>query len=487
MQDPLDLFERAVGTYPQNVAIVSADEQWSYEKLHHRALSYARYFAECGATRIAIGLPQCSEAYAAFLGAGMAGAYYSPLNLSAPPAKVHSILSRLRPHVIVADSSFFERFQDIDSSCAKAIPDSIPTQEVPFAKRPRHKIAYVMFTSGSTGEPKGVVVSRHALASYVDWIKDAFAITPLDRVSQQPNLAFDISMTDIYAALCFGASLHPVASDYDRMMPAQFVKQRRITVWNSTPSAISSMMRARQLTAESFESVRLVNFCGEPLFPEQVQAVLAAQPEATVHNTYGPTEATVAVTCATIRASDSFDLEGETSVHLGDAITHAEIRLLYGPSADEGEIVIFGDQLAEGYWEDAEKTDAVFVDVDGQRGYKTGDWAIRKGGKVYFSERIDFQVKVRGHRIELDEVSSAIRKLGWVVNVVVKHGKGLVAIVEDVPGLELHSAKFREDLQEWLEPYAIPDRVVSVDVIPRNQNDKLDRKVAAAQFLQTKK
>lgn len=265
----------------------------------------------------------------------------------------------------------------------------------------RHRLAYVIFTSGSTGIPKGVMVSRSALDHYVQWMTDVFEISPQDRVSQHPNLAFDISMTDVFGALCHGATLYPLLREVDRLMPARMIEREKITVWNSVPSVVSLMMKAGQATAANLGSVRLFNFCGEPLLPEQLEALFAARPDVLVRNTYGPTEATIAVTDLPLR-KDDYRLATTTSVAIGAPISNIGIHLIGGRHAEEGQVVITGPQLADGYWRDPAKTEEVFrpIEIGGrpERAYFTGDWAERHNGHVFFKERIDLQVKVKGYR-----------------------------------------------------------------------------------------
>jgi D-alanine--poly(phosphoribitol) ligase subunit 1 len=232
------------------------------------------------------------------------------------------------------------------------------------------------------------------------------------------------------------------------------------------------------VTAANLASVRLFSFCGEPLLKEHLDELFAAVPDAFVQNTYGPTEATVSMTMQCLDVH-GYAAHCTTSVALGDPIPGMEIVL--GRGSDEGEIVIVGPQLARGYWRDPEKTAKSFRPLsadDPRRGYFTGDLAWRRGGDLFFRERVDFQVKVRGHRVELDEVAAAIRECGYPVACVFKRGEVLAAIVEadaafDEPGL-------RRRLQAKLEPHAIPERIASVAEIPVNENGKLDRRRAAA-------
>ena len=480
LPDVVDLFLARAAEAPDRPAIVTSTQTITYGGLERRVRAFAFAFAKHRAPKIFIALPPSVDAYACMFAAGLAGGFYTPVNMASPPEKMRRILAQLEPDIMVGAHDTLERLAGAAEQAEKLDPAALD-EGVQFDGRgTRHDLAYVFFTSGSTGEPKGVMIPRQALAHYVAWLK-TLGIAPGDRVSQQPNIAFDLSVVDIFGALCYGATLYPLDVEGDRLMPARFIQRNKITVWNSTPSAVSVMMRARQVKASNLVSVRLFNFCGEPLLKEHLDALFAAAPLAIVQNTYGPTEATVSMTSLRLDAQNYAD-HCSASVALGEAIPGMEIVLEGGASPDEGEIVIVGPQLARGYWQDPQKSAASFRAVsagDPRRGYFTGDWAERRGGDLFFRERVDFQVKVRGHRVELDEVAASIRALGHPVVCVFKRGDTLAAIVE-AGAAPFDEAALRAQLHTKIEPHAIPERIVKVEQIPRNENDKLDRRRAAA-------
>jgi len=474
--DVVDLFLERARAAPEASAIVTSTGTFTYGALERRVRAFAAVFAERPSPKVLIALPQSTDAYACMLAAGLAGGFYTPLNMASPLEKMRRIGSQLEPDIVVGSPQMLEK---LATPTAHAIdPATLDEMRQFEGTGTRHDLAYVLFTSGSTGEPKGVMIPRSALAHYTSWL-GSLGIDAGDRVAQHASIAFDLSVFDIYGALCHGAALHPLDVEGDRLMPARFVKRHAITVWSSTPSAVSVMLRARQVTAANLASVRLFSFCGEPLLKEHLDALFAAVPQALMQNTYGPTEATVSMTTLRLDAHGYAD-HCAASVALGDAIAGMEIVLSGGPDADEGEIVIVGPQLARGYWRDPEKTARAFrcVSADDPRiGYFTGDWAWRRGGDLFFRERIDFQVKVRGFRVELDEVASAIRASGYSVTCVFKRGEALAAIVETDEAFD--ETDLRARLQSKLEPHAIPERIVAVAAIPLNENGKLDRKRAA--------
>lgn len=482
--DVVDLFLAAAAKHPHRPAVVAGGRTTSYAELERRVRAFAGRFAERTEPRVLLALPQQADAYAAILGTALAGGYHTPLNLAAPLAKMERIAGLLQPDFIVGAGPLASALAQAAPNAQAIDPAALKEHGLFAGNGERHRLAYILFTSGSTGLPKGVMVPREGLSNYVRWINAQFAMTADDRVSQHPNLAFDISMTDIFAALCHGAALHPL-SERDRLLPARFIAREEITVWNSVPSVVSLMMQAGEVTPRHLGSLRLMNFCGEPLLREHCDAIFAARPDLLVQNTYGPTEATVAMTCLEMRAGNYRQFCG-ASVALGDSIPGMGLHLVGGSHPDEGEIVLTGPQLADGYWKDAEKTAAAFRTVETPsglcRGYHTGDWAERRDGQVFFKERIDFQVKVLGYRIELDEVAAAIRDCGWPVAVVFKRGDALAAVIERTPDRPFDESALRAALGKKLEPHAVPAAIAEIERAPRNDNDKLDRKAAAQWF-----
>jgi len=279
--------------------------------------------------------------------------------------------------------------------------------------------------------------------------------------------------------LCFGGSLYPLIDRVDKLMPARFIKRYSISIWNSVPSVMSLMIQANQVKAEFLESVRLFSFCGEPLLQQHVEPLFHACPQAIVQNTYGPTEATVSMTQIRL-SSDDFSEACRSSVALGDPIKDMAIHLMGGHSDSEGEIVITGPQLSSGYWGDAKKTNEVFKEINingkAERSYYTGDWAERINGYLFFKDRIDFQVKVNGYRIELDEVLAAINNCGWPIASVIKYRDGLAALIEVGDRVPFDASKLRAALGEHIDQHAIPKIICSTEKIPRNENDKIDRR-----------
>jgi D-alanine--poly(phosphoribitol) ligase subunit 1 len=483
--DAIDQFFAQARERAAQPAVVQDRKAISYTALARQARCLAQTFARFSEPRVLIALPSGAEAYAAMLAAGLAGGYYTPVNVDSPLLKLRQITRQLQPNIIVADGDLAANLATEARGATLMRPADVPDVPLGEGRGQRHDIAYVMFTSGSTGSPKGVVIPRTALDHYVGWMRSLRMFTADDRVSQYANIGFDFSVMEIYGALCAGATLFPVRGQGDRLFPARMIAREKITVWSSVPSVISLMMQAGSVTADNLASLRWLNFCGEPLLPEHLRAIFAACPHVVAQNTYGPTEATVSMTSLVMTAAD-YESACRSSVALGDPIPGMGLHLAGGRHADEGEIVITGPQLATGYWRDPERSAAQFRDVTiGGRivtGYFTGDWAERHGGQLFFKERMDFQVKVKGIRIELDEVAAALRETGWPVVCVLSRGDHLVAVVERNGAARFDQRKLIDALSARLDDSAVPRTVLRIDRMPRNENGKIDRRAVEAWF-----
>jgi D-alanine--poly(phosphoribitol) ligase subunit 1 len=481
ISDVIDLFIASAAARPFQTAISVHGGKMSYAAFEDRVRSFAGAFVRSKSSGVLIALPQGPDAYAAMLGAGLAGCYYAPLNIETPVGKQLRIARLLQPDLILAERHLAAELAPAVPGAAILSPDDSLGPPL-IGRGTRHEIAYIIFTSGTTGVPKGAVIPRTALDHFIDWVGDSKTITAEDRVPQFSNIAFDASVTDVYGALCYGATLYPVLGRADRMFPARVVAREKLTVWNSTPSVISLMSRAGEVTRELLGSLKLVNMGGEPLLPAHLSALFTALPDAVVQNTYGPTETTVTMTALRLNRGNLMAACG-TSVAIGDPIARMGIRLIGGAHDDAGEIVITGPQLAMGYWNDPERTAAVFrtIDVNGTPvpAYFTGDWAERRDGHLFCKGRIDLQVKIRGFRLELDEVAKAIHDHGFPVSCVLKWGDELAAVIERHPTSCFDETALRAALAKQLEAHAVPSIIRLIDQMPRTQNDKLDRQAVA--------
>jgi len=348
-----------------------------------------------------------------------------------------------------------------------------------------------MFTSGSTGVPKGVVVTAGNVAHFLAAIEERFSFRPTDRFSQLFELNFDLSVADMANAWSVGASLHVVPAT-QLMAPARFLQEHELTVWFSVPSTAVMMGRMRLLRPGAFPSLRYSLFCGEPLPLSTVEQWRQAAPQSIIENLYGPTEATIF--CLGERVTWPPNVTpNRGTIAIGKPLrgTNAAVidsaRRALGPG-QPGELALSGGQVAQGYFADPGTTRARFPLIDGETWYLTGDLAYRDDAGVFHHlGRIDNQVKVLGNRVELEEVEAHLREVCGCDSVCavawpVQHGSasGIIAFVS---GVHLASQAVREAMRERLPSYMVPSEVRILDDLPHGVTGKVDR-TALVQLLE---
>ncbi len=346
--------------------------------------------------------------------------------------------------------------------------------------------AYILFTSGSTGEPKGVAVSHGNLTAYLDAVSGIMDVTCDDRLSQSFELTFDLSVHDLLVSWTNGAHLI-VPQPCDLASPADFIRNEQITCWFSVPTLAYQMQMQGRLTPGAFPSLRWSMFCGEALPLGLARQWMAAAPQSRVENWYGPTEATIA--CARFDLSEGLD-ETDAPNDLapigrafpGMTLTVAGEDLHALPEGQFGELLLSGPQVTAGYLNDPERTAKSFVRLPHHCAvhYRTGDRAVcDRQGRIWFLGRIDNQVKIRGFRVELGAIESVVRQV-VPVNVVAMSwppesasGSSVVVALETAhTDPEPILALARRELPD----YMVPSRIVCVPTFPTNASGKADRK-----------
>ncbi len=496
---------------PAQPALVVDEKQYSYAELASAAGRIATWLKK-GSTsgepiRVGILAARSFETYAGILGAAWAGGTYVPLNPKQPASRLQFILEKAGLSAVIVDRRGAAHLKDLKGALPRQVLlseevsaavsasevtswSSLPTDDdttPPAAVAPDH-VAYIIFTSGTTGVPKGVAVSVSNVKHFLACERAMYHLDPKDRVAQFFETSFDVSVSEMFACWDGGASLH-VVPENKVMAPAGFLRQHEITYWQSVPSAIMVMNRLKQLRPNTFPALRVAIFGGEGFTLELAKAFQEAAPNCFVDNHYGPTEATVA--CTYQRLTDPPVLtpeRGTLSIGKPFAGTHAAI---VGPAMnflgpDEiGELVLSGPQVALGYFGDDQQTARRFPTLDHprlgrSRWYLSGDLAFYDNvGNFHHLGRVDNQVKVMGHRVELEEIESHLRAVCRTEEVAavawpVVNGQP-AGIIAFVCGGGVEAAQVREELRGRMPAYMIPARVLPLEALPLSTNGKVDR------------
>jgi len=449
----LDLIKAAVDRSPDSAAYVSNGVSITYRELWFSACRFASLIGGGSAPAIVYG---AKEAYMpeAMLGCLIAGRAYVPADRGIPAARFKKMISISGADTVIGNRiPVIDGIRRIDPPAADGRSDFTPLP----AKE--SDLAYIIFTSGTTGDPKGVRVTRANLDNFVCWITSLDPLCSFSgaRVLNIASFSFDLSVADLYYSLCKGHTLYASHKADDAL---DLLRAREINVAVSTPTTVKYFLLDPDFNAERLPSLRCLYFCGERLDPRTVRKIFSRFPEISVINAYGPTEATSAV-CATSVTPEMCDL---AALPAGDVENAACcIRI------ENGEIVIEGKSVFAGY-----------AGQDESGGiHRTGDRGEIRDGRLFCLGRLDRQIKYKGFRIELDDIEANAASLDGVRScaAVCKRGPdGSVKHLRLFTEGDARSEDIRLGLSALLPAYMIPSEITVIPSLPCTGNGKIDRK-----------
>ena len=511
---------------PEATALVFKDARLSYGALEESSNRLAHLIKQAGCRRgdrIGLLMPKMPTAIVAMLGVLKADAIYVPMDPASPAARQARVLEVSDCRCILAAGSVSQRLRDalaaaalreqpaigwLDEAAApdadlmpafthrdlSACPDSLPA-----SANSGSDLAHILFTSGSTGLPKGVMITHASVVHLIRWAHGYFGVSSEDRISQHPPLRFDVSTLDIFGTLWAGAELHLVPPELN-LLPhklAQFMRDAQLTQWFSVPSVLNFMANFDVVRRGDFPSLRRVLFAGEVLPTPTLIHWMKRLPHVQFTNLYGPTETTIVSSYYTVPRCPEDDRQ---PIPIGTACDGEELlvlneRLLPVIPGQVGDLYIRGVGLSPGYWRDLEKTSSAFLPYPGGIGsqdriYKTGDLARRgSDGQYYFLGRADTQIKSRGYRIELGEIESALNSLPGLREsaVVAIRSEGfegwLICCAYAPANGEVSTESLRRSLAQLVPGYMLPARWARYDSLPKNESGKYDRPRLKEDFL----
>ena len=500
-------------------ALVFKGERLTYEALElaSNRLAHLLKDAGCGrGDRVCLLTPKSPAAIVAILGVLKADAVYVPLDPGSPVPRLEKMIASCDNRWILASGAVGPTLEGLFAAPGFADTHSIGwlgAEETPAGVTARFSLAdlltypatlpasangpqdpaHILFTSGSTGIPKGVVITHASVRAFVEWAVPYFGTQPTDRISGHPPLHFDLSTFDMFGTFAAGAELHLVPPELN-LLPhklAELIRSAELTQWFSVPSVLNYMAKFDVVKHGDFPSLRRVLWCGE-VFPTPALIYwMQRLPHATFTNLYGPTEATIASSYYTV---PSCPLSEDEVIPIGQACGGEELLVLDETlrplrPGDMGELYIRGAGLSPGYWRDPAKTGAAFLQYPGATGpgdriYRTGDLAtVGPDGLVRFVGRADTQIKTRGYRVELGEIETALHALGAlrecaVVGVPSQGFDGVAICCAYAPLAEadVTPAGLREGLARALPSYMLPSRWLQFPELPKTTNGKIDRR-----------
>lgn len=465
-----EFYENAL-KYPERIALIYENEKVSYKMLRLYALRAANYMWQRGVRkndRVVVILPRGIGQVAALLGILAIGAAYVPISIKQPSARREKIIENVKPAFVLQDETFLE--ETPWSGCIENNPKDT---------------AYIIYTSGSSGEPKGVEMSHAAATNTIEEILRIWNIGVEDSVLSISAFDFDLSVFDIFGLLAAGGTVILINEDdfRDPEVWEKLIKIYGITIWNSAPALLDMFLIMRK--NNHFDKLRLALVSGDwvPLYlPEKWYKVTSINSQFVALG--GATEGGIWSNYYCVSKID----KSWNSIPYGQALPKQKYRIMDENFVDcgvniPGELQIGGGSLAKGYINDEELTMKKFItDVKGERWYRTGDRGMRwADGTIEFLGRMDTQVKIRGHRIELGEIESVLKSFLGIKEAVVvaqgdKYHKELVAFYL---GEYIAENEIEGYLKLHLPEYSIPNSIIRLENFPLNANGKVDRKSLA--------
>jgi len=500
----LEYFERsALARFRDKVAIRERAGQYTFGELERYAKNCAALIlkrVEAANQPIAVFLPKSAQAVIAALGSLYSGNCYANLDVKSPPQRLKRVLQSLEAPVIVTNAAHASvlRAAGIEEKqlmlIERSISDKADYDDRLLQKRIELIIdtdpAYILFTSGSTGVPKGVIIPHRGIIDYIDWAKKCYDISDREVIGNQAPFFFDNSTLDIYLCFACGASLVLIPEDVFAYLLklVEFIREMAVTTIFWVPPVLTSIANFKILDAVRLPPLKKILFAGEVMPTRTLNYWRRWYPKALFSNLYGPTEITVDCTYYVVER----DFTDDEPLPIGFPCRNTDILILneqHQPAAidEPGELCVRGSSLALGYWNNPEKTAQAFVQNPlnsryPERIYRTGDLVYRNHrGEIMFLGRKDFQIKHLGYRIELGEIEHAALQFEEIRNCCVLYNqnkKEIVLFYES--GKELPPAFIRERLLSHVPKYMLPSVFHRLDAMPLNGSGKIDRQTLLA-------
>lgn len=444
-----------------------------YEEILALASTIRQALAQESSQNIGLYLTDDVYMYAAILAIWLEGKTYVPLHPDFPANKNLSIIEQAEIEAILSSSAL-----NFDTTAKVIATTNLPKAEASEPKAAgEDSNAYILFTSGSTGDPKGVPITFSNLYYFSSSFREVFgSLTPADRVLQMFELTFDLSVMSYLLPWLSGScvvALHKKETKYLQIL--DLMEANEISAALMVPSILNLIIPYLDPEITN-SSLRLCLFCGEALLEKQMLKWRHFIPNAKIYNVYGPTENTIFCTYYEVNHEIK---QRNGIISIGKSMPYSQLSFK-DPNDTEGELLLSGNFLTKHYWKNTGKTQETFIEKEGQRYYKTGDWCCRDGdGDYFYLNRIDFQAKINGFRVELSEVE-------YFANQVLEHGTAVALIHKDTNGndamalfindLNCDDAAVIRHLKQNLPPYSVPEKIIKLEKFPENTSGKTDRK-----------
>lgn len=508
MKNILTFLEENAIKYKDKTAFVDLNDSVTYAELLERAQSIGSALSKTGTKNkpIAVYFDKCVNTISAMLGVVYSGNFYVVIDSEMPPARINKIFGALSPVAVITDKKHHENALQLEFSgeifdLEEALSCEINSEKLAQIRSRQIDTdpLYALFTSGSTGVPKGAVVSHKSVMAYSEWVSNTFDITSETVFANQTPFYFSMSVTDVYSTLRNGATLAIVPKMYFSfpIKLVEFLDEYKANTIYWVPSAISMVSNFKVFDFQKPKYLNKVLFAGEVMPTKQLNYWINNLPENTLFaNLYGPTETTDICTYYVVNRK----FRDDEPLPIGRHCDNCDVMIVNekgveAQPGEEGELYARGSFLASGYYNNPEKTKAAFVqnplnDAYPETVYKTGDLVrLNEFGEIMYITRKDFQIKHMGYRIELGEIETAAASMEKMQECACVYCDKTDRIIIYYCAKKTDEAAVLSYLGTKLPPYLIPNLCVKLKQMPHNQNGKIDRvylKSLAAQAAQNK-
>ena len=485
--------DQSAARLPDKIAFADERKEITFGQLRTQAMALATQMLEKKLIKkpVVIYLEKGVDVLVSFMGAAYSCNFYSPIDIDMPASRVNKILEVLQPSLVITTAGLRETFENYeyegDYLVFEEAIDAPIDEEIVEAARCRGvdtDLLYVLFTSGSTGVPKGVTINHRSVIDYIDWVTETFDITDEDSFGNQAPFYFDNSILDIYSTIKSGATTYIIPKSlFAQPVPLlEYLKEKKINTIFWVPSALIVVAKLKAFrNVDLSDTLHRVLFCGEVMPNKQLNAWRKFLPDVLYANLYGPTEITDACTYYIVDR----EFADDEPLPIGIPMANTDILVLNDKDElvkdDEiGELCVRGTSLSMGYYNNPEKTKEAFVQnplnpAVPETIYRTGDLVkYNEYGEIIYLSRKDFQIKHMGHRIELGEIETAVSSLKEIALCCClydeKHQK-IVLFIEE----ELEKAYINEQISGLVPEYMLPGKVITLGKMPINANGKIDR------------
>lgn len=489
----LQFLEKSEERYPDKIAFADVKREVTYREFVNNSKLIGSYILNNNITKkpIAIFIDKTVNCLEAMMGVLYSGNFYTIIDTNSPQERINTILNTLNPVAVITDSKnldkakkldlfnnlyFYEEMLEVDienNKLSEIRAKSIDTDPM-----------YVLFTSGSTGVPKGTVVCHKSVIDYTSWVKEDFNIDETTIFGSQTPFYFSMSVLDVFSTIVSGATFYIIPKMYFSfpIKLLEFLKEKKINTIYWVPSALCIMANLKALDNIELPDLKKVLFAGEVMPVKQLNIWMEHLPNAMFANLYGPTEVTDICTYYVVDRK----FKDTESLPIGKACNNCDVIIIKddqteAKAGEEGELCVRGSFLALGYYNNPEKTSSAFVQNPLNNNYpeiiyKTGDIVkINEHGEIIYISRKDFQIKHLGYRIELGEIETGINSIEGIISCACVYNQKTSQIVLFYQSQILEENNIIEVAKDILLPYMRPNKVIKIDRMPYNSNGKIDR------------